>query len=234
MNKSLEQLYIKNFEGFLHICSTLKDHNIDDYSWPLLLNICVDEFNKASTKIMIIGQETNGWSPPIYSIEDIRKSMNFYGDFTCNKKNANTSFWKTMYYINEIFGNKNSFCFVWNNILKLGKSGDSGRPISKVTELENEYFNLLTKEIEIIKPDVCIFLTGPNYDNDIKAKIIDVKFEAMKGYLEREFCLLRSNFLPLHSYRTYHPGFGLYYKDWYYKILNTISNRYRNEYCKES
>lgn len=226
MNKSLEQLYVNNIEGFLHICSKLKEQNIDDYSWPLLLNICVDEFNKASTKIMIIGQETNGWPPAIYSIDDIRKSMNFYGYFTCNKKNPNTPFWRTMYYINKIFGNEDSYCFVWNNILKLGKSGDSGRPTSRVTELENKYFNLLSKEIEIIKPDVCIFLTGPKYDNDIKAKITDVKFEAIKDYSETEFCLLKSNFLPLHSYRTYHPGFGLRYKDQYYKILNTISNCY--------
>lgn len=52
---------------------------------------------------------------------------------------------------------------IWNNISKMSaitKSG--GGPVdASVHEIEHEYFHVIPKEIEILKPNILIFFTGP-------------------------------------------------------------------------
>ena len=54
---------------------------------------------------------------------------------------------------------------IWNNISKMSaitKSG--GGPVdASVHEIEHEYFHVIPKEIEILKPNILIFFTGPGY-----------------------------------------------------------------------
>lgn len=53
---------------------------------------------------------------------------------------------------------------IWNNISKMStitKSG--GGPVdASVHEIEHEYFHVIPKEIEILKPNILIFFTGPS------------------------------------------------------------------------
>ena len=50
--------------------------------------------------------------------------------------------------------------YLWNNISKLSVGGRNG-VCKEIHELEKKYFHVIPQEIEITKPDVLIFLTGP-------------------------------------------------------------------------
>ncbi len=230
INQNLYQLYNSKMNDVKTICNELDKLNINSYSHPFLLYVFEEEYSQAPVKIMIIGQETNGWGG---EMDDIEPAIKLYKDFNMGRQ-YNTTFWKWVHRINQMLGNPNINCFVWNNILKFGKEeydqklekgNFKGRPDINVTRLENKYFNVISDEISILKPEVCIFLTGPNYDNDIKAKFPDVEFMSIEDYPKREFAQLKSSKLPIHSYRTYHPGYGNRYKDWYSKIFEFIRRK---------
>ena len=82
--------------------------------------------------------------------------------------------------------------------------------------------NQLSEELAILRPEVCLFLTGPNYDDDIRHKLCDVQFEEFKDFDIRKVAKLKSSFLPSKSYRTYHPGYGNRKKSIYELILTAI------------
>ena len=225
LNQQLSELYASKFEGLNRIFSELQEQQIDDYSWPLLLHVWEEEYNNAPIKLMVIGQETNGWNAPIDTCDDIEKSMESYKKFNLGKDYPNSNFWPWVYEINRLLGNSDTNCFVWNNILKFGKECDKGRPVQDVTDRENNYFNVIANEINILTPDVCLFLTGPYYDNDIKAKFDDAEFIEFDDYPIRVVAQIKSKYLPEHSYRTYHPGYGNRYSEWYHKVFESIVER---------
>jgi hypothetical protein len=66
---------------------------------------------------------------------------------------------------------------------------------------------LLVTEIEILKPKVCIFFTGPHFDWRIRKIFPDVEFTAIEGYSINQFSRLKHQELPVLSFRTYHPGY---------------------------
>ncbi|MGM9745584.1 MAG: hypothetical protein ACI30H_01285 [Paludibacteraceae bacterium] len=222
LNEKLEELYRSKFGGLQAITAELESAGIENYSCPLLLNVS-EEYLTAPIKIMIFGQETNGWGDSFEEEGDVTTLMNTYKDYVANHNN--TTFWNWVEKINhDYFGNSYGNGFVWNNILKFGKNNSIGHPDRIVTELENKYFNVAQEEIAILKPDVCIFLCGPNYDERIREKFPDVEFNIVADYPIREVAQLKSSHLPAHSYRTYHPGYGQRYKNWYEGIFETIVN----------
>ena len=108
------------------------------------------------------------------------------------------------------------------NVNKFGSDSGVGKPEQAVLDDEVKYYNLLVEELAILKPDVCLFLTGPNYDQDIARKLPDVEFHSLGEFGEREAVRLSSRYLPRHSYRTYHPGYGNRISETYQRILNAI------------
>jgi hypothetical protein len=62
---------------------------------------------------------------------------------------------------------------------------------------------LLQAEIEITKPSVVVFFTGPSYDHRLASTFPGLSFETSSRRLSRVFHPL----LPRHSYRTYHPNY---------------------------
>jgi len=86
----------------------------------------------------------------------------------------------------------------------------------------------------ILKPEVCIFLTGPSYDNNIRLKFPDVEFINFGGYkFINEVAQLKSKNLPFHSYRTYHPGYGVRYSNWYTEVFDIISNAVKKDLLRK-
>lgn len=229
LNKELEKLYLSKTDGIFKMYKELNGSGYDDFSYPLLLHVWEEEYSKAPVKLMIIGQETNGWGAKLETSDDVISSMQNYKDFNLGR-NYNSTFWQWARKINQMMGNPDTNCFVWNNILKFGKDSDKGCPVWQVTEHENKYFNVISDEIAILKPDVCIFLTGPSYDNYIRLKFPDVEFDNFGGYkLINEVAQLKSKNLPVHSYRTYHPGYGGRYPDWYKEVFDIISQAVRKD-----
>lgn len=232
LNKKLEQLYLSKMDDLSKMYAELERSGLTDYSWPLLLHVCEEEYSKTPIKLMVIGQETNGWGAKLEKAEDVVPSMGVYEGFNLGRS-YNSTFWQWAHKINGMLGNPDTNCFVWNNILKFGKECEKGSPEHYVAELENKYFNLIADEMSILKPDVCIFLTGPSYDAEIKSKFPDVELLGFEGYKDKELAQLKSKDLPAHSYRTYHPGYGGRYPEWYSELFETISNAVRKDLEKD-
>jgi hypothetical protein len=71
---------------------------------------------------------------------------------------------------------------------------------------------VLRDEMAILKPDIVLFLTGPDRDDDIRFHFPDVQF-SMAGTESnlRRLAWLSSRDLPVASIRLYHPS---YYRAW--------------------
>lgn len=100
--------------------------------------------------------------------------------------------------------------FVWNNLYKIGKGAKGrgnccGMPPAYIRDMEKQYFDVFYKEIEILKPDVIIFMPI-NADNLILEKF---------GLPSREFQCVDNKFPELrrieipgikYAARTLHPS----------------------------
>lgn len=218
--ETLKEVYEKHAEGLKTLYEELKKSDLyDGCSYPLLLSTWEGE---PTPKVMFFGQETNEWGDS----ETIEGLLEGYRRFDLGA-NYPSLFWRYLWSLSEKLGLKGKHPFLWNNINKFGKVDAKGRPEAPVTELENKYFNVTADELDSVKPDVCVFFTGPNYDDDIRAKLPDVEFLPIEGYDVRWFARLKSKHLPESSFRTYHPGYGNREYDWYQGVMDKIA-----ELCK--
>lgn len=226
--QQLKKLYDKHIEGIEKLYDELKKNNLFySCSYPLLLSTWEED---SIPNVMFIGQETNGWDwPETPECPDNEGSVDYlmalYKWFNLGKGSRpnNTLIWQYFRQLAQKLGQNSEHAFIWNNINKIGKDSGTGRPNAKVTSLENQYFNILADELEVFKPKVCVFFTGPNYDRDIRAKLPDVEFLPIQGYGYREFVRIKSAHLPENSFRTYHPGYGNRYYDWYQGVMDKIA-----------
>lgn len=217
---ALEDVYKKHEEGLKALYAELEKSDLyDGCSYPLLLSTWEGE---KMPKAMFFGQETNGWGES----ETIDGLMENYRRFDLGV-NYPSLFWRYLWAMSDKLGLTGDHPFLWNNVNKIGNVDSTGRPDGKVTELENKHFNVLAGELEAVKPETCVFFTGPNYDGDIKAKLPDVEFLPIEGYETRWFARLKSRHLPGNSFRIYHPGYGNRYYDWYQGVMDKIA-----EMCK--
>ena len=211
----LKEVYEKHAEGLMTLYAELEKSDLyDGCSYPLLLSTWDEE---PTPKAMFFGQETNGWGDS----ETIDGLMAGYRRFNLGA-NYPTLFWQYLWSMSDKLGLTGNHPFLWNNVNKVGKVGSKGRPEATVTELENKYFNVTADELEAVKPEVCVFFTGPNYDEDIRAKLPDVEFLPIEGYESRWFARLKSKHLPENSFRTYHPGYGNREYEWYQGVMDKI------------
>lgn len=234
-NRKLKELYNSKIEDIKTMFNLLNGSTKEadtNFSWPLAIQIWEEEYEKAPVKLMVFGQETNGWNNPTNpSIEtnDADSLTAEYLDHHLGRHRLGVSaFFRTMHELNRMLGNPDTDCFVWNNILKFGKEDGKGYPSDAVMDAELKYLNVVSKEVEILKPDVCVFFTGPNYDIDIKKRFPDVEFIPIEGFSERELVRIKSSGLPAHSYRTYHPEYGKWHSEEYNSILNTLVKLVKN------
>ena len=146
----------------------------------------VDEswWTDADLKVMVFGQEPLNWPMPILddgsqvqSDDFVELYQRFYSDnykgeyFLTDSDNhlAKNKFFSMGFngimsgikdfVLGEQYSDK-KVAYLWNNISKLSVGGRKGVD-SGIHDLEKEYFHVIPQEIEILKPDVLIFLTGP-------------------------------------------------------------------------
>ena len=76
-----------------------------------------------------------------------------------------------------------------------------------IYKIEKEYFNVINDEINVLKPDIILFVSGPNYDKVIKNSLIDANFEALSDkFSARQIAKIE---FKNHNniFRTYHPNY---------------------------
>ena len=224
LNEQLFSLYQSFLPNLSKMYQYLGDNGIKDYAGPLLLHCWEEEYLKSKHKLMIFGQETNGWfKTPIRTTNDIKENIELYRDFKLGEY-YNSLFWLYAHEINLMINGEDNLNFIWNNVNKFSKKG-IGRPHPDVLKNEIEQFNVIPKEIEILKPDVCIFVSGPDYDSDLQRKFPDLRIEPFEDYPINEAATLVSSCLPAKSFRTYHPGYGNRHSDWYRELLGKINSK---------
>ncbi len=178
---------------------------------PLLLKID-DNYAKAELKVMIFGQETNTWLGEQNNAEflgEIEPVYNLYEDFFLSGEcySYGGQFWNGISRFVKLSeqGTDKKVGVVWNNVLKIGKCG-KGSPFASIQEIQFEHFNVIQEEINILKPDLLVFFSGPYYDHNIEKAFGKFGRKPINGFSEKQLCELEvSNLVP--SFRTYHPNY---------------------------
>ncbi|MCL1812956.1 MAG: hypothetical protein FWG29_05485 [Treponema sp.] len=217
---------------------------------PLFIRVSED-YLIADVKLMIFGQETNGWGSEEFNVaneldiiemlicgDNTPDCMGYRGFF--NKKYCykyGGQFWNMVkrFIIDLQKENQNKkIDYIWNNVIKMGKKG-IGFPNYWYNDIVKPYFNnLIIKEINILKPDFIIFFCGHNYDKYINDIFNNPQKISVAGFNEQELCEIKIQNIK-RCFRTYHPQF-LYrdnlnrpYSDYLQTIIGEIKNYERHQ-----
>jgi len=211
INKELNLLYqskweliSKNLQEVLVSESVVKPTN------PLLLKIGDEHrYLKSDIRLMILGQETNDWGGNFGG--NIEYIQSIYDEFfnTGRCFSYGGQFWngigRFLTLIKQKYPNK-SIEFVWNNVVKIGKSNAKGIPPHAMYKIEQELFSVLEREVDILKPNLILFLSGPNYDGFLRDQFPSISFEEIKGFATRQLTHVKIHQVD-YSFRTYHPNY---------------------------
>jgi hypothetical protein len=229
-NASLKELYSSKFSYgnpcFLHQLRENRRSSIKEErpAYPLLIKIDEKKYQQSDFKIMIFGQETNSWErrqikdfTPVENSHEIIENtidlfMTQYLDYFSEKiehKGIASPFWNTLKKTNKVLKqSKPNLYIIWNNIYKIGNiSRNCNRPYESVRKFENLKFgNVIEEEINILKPDLLILFTGPQYEPRVK-KILHIKDSKplQESINVDELAYLNLEF-GVRAYRTYHPN----------------------------
>ncbi|MET3682933.1 hypothetical protein ABID56_001023 [Alkalibacillus flavidus] len=207
-NQLLHNAYVKRWESLTLSIQELED--IDRPTHPLLLKV-MDEigYHDSDIKLMVVGKETNDWEGPFgyYNVEGLQ---DFYETFMKESNKAKkTTFWRYMrgfrHHIEKAYPNL-TVSTIWNNIHKLGRNGEKGKPNAKIQEITQKHFNVFEDELNILKPDIVIFLTGPGYDAALKNQLPGLTLNSIEDFEMKKIAHCSHPSLPNASIKTYHPG----------------------------
>jgi hypothetical protein len=220
INEQLIDLYGSYWEKLKSQAMTEFENDEIKPACPLLLQVNEDEYSEADIKIMYCGQETRGWGKENLISCDMESVLDIYRNYffkqTYLKNSKRSAFWKGVKNFDAFFKRRfkdKKIVSVWNNVSKIGKAGEITGVTDKIRALERNYFPVLKREFEILKPDIVIFMTGTR-DDDIRHNFKDVKIEQIDSIesTERQLALVSSELIAKVAIRTYHPAyFGGFY-----------------------
>ena len=173
-NDRLYQVYASQWDA---LCQKLDEVGLCGYEYsPLLLSVNnPDDFDTADIKVMLFGQDMSAEDWYMYDrhtqpleacMRAIRTFDNTKGSVELNGNRRRIGLGGGMNNfidtLNARFQGK-EIRYVWNDVVKLGRNVTKGNPHkSLLAEIERDYFNVVKEEINAIKPQVMVFLTGPN------------------------------------------------------------------------
>ena len=184
------------------------------------------KWSKCPTKLLIVGQETNGWASQPTSKDEFRletldafvssptgiaSMLNAYKafDFARTYRHRNSAFWRAFRYL-EGDVNESPCSAMWTNLFKVDVSGSVVKncKIRHRRLLRAAQAGLLAEEIRLLKPHLVIFFTGPSYDDELLDAFPDATLSPLlPSHDAREVALVHSKALPVCSIRTYHPTY---------------------------
>ncbi len=201
INTKLRQLYSENWEALTQSIPARKG-----YSFPLLMDANTS-YPVAPTKILIVGQQTFGWFGTFgerQTADPIKDLMLEYSNFNRGENYVSSPFWVASHLLQQTINpGSDPYGIMWSNLIRVDLAKERAEPIEENLCL----IPLLRQEIEIVKPQVVVFFTGPNYDTRLKSTFSALKMFMIEGYDSRMLSRVVHPDLPFHSYRTYHPGY---------------------------
>ncbi len=205
MMEELEQAYLDAMPTIEQITDRYKG-----VSGPLFISV-PNAYYKTSLPLMIVGQQTNGW--PCVT-EGLSQLLLTYREFNLGQNCTHFPFWRASH---ELFKSLNpegpERAFLWSNLVKVDQHYK--RPSA---EVENSIsgLNLLNRELEILKPCIVVFFTGPYYDDRLCQTFPGIRIDTITDNIAK----LEHQELPSLSFRTYHPRYLRMAKKW--SVLKTI------------
>lgn len=197
MKQELLALYTDRSQDFKSIHEQFTDINLHG---PFLMSPN-DSYIRQKNPLLIIGQETYGWSK---SADDLIKNMDVYEKFNVGINYYSSPFWNVTRKVENAIGNDPYSC-AWTNISKYDVNGK--RVYGEYEVAISTLDNMLAAEIKIIQPKVCVFFTGPAFDERIKNIFPAIEFQQVQGWKIRQLCQFKHPNLPELSFRTYHPNY---------------------------
>lgn len=197
MINKLHNLYESYQPKFIEITQKFPD---DDLAGPFLMSPNTNYQNQ-NTKILIVGQETNGWG---YFSDNVKEGMKLYEKFNLGENYRSSPFWNVTRKVERALTGEEFSC-AWTNLNKFDFGGKS--PQGEHKKVISDVDDLLIQEIDLLDPDIVLFFTGPNFDNRIRNIFPEISYNEVEKFTERELALLKHPKLPANSYRTYHPRY---------------------------
>ena len=192
MNQKLSELYSRNLHDIWPAHAV-----VGDLGGPLLIDV-PDAYRDATVKLMVVGQQTNGWGHPNDKSGGLLAE---YRRFDLGKTYVNSPFWQAAH---AVYASLNPDGpprgFLWSNLVKVDVA--EKRPSPAIEELISSA-DLLQHELSITQPDIVVFFTGPGYDERLRATFQDVEYERVDDFVNR----LSHDALPEQTFRSYHPGY---------------------------
>ncbi len=210
MNEKLKNLYESKWPALYNEYSQIYSEKSFESkpTNPYLISVD-DDYENSDIKIMIFGQETNGW----YEEEDesIRAIQSHYDKWVHKKEcfSYGGHFWNGVRILldrfKERYQNK-KISFLSNNIIKIGRSEGKGFPPDYIYEMERVHFDVIKEELKIVQPNVVLFLTGPNYDSVIEDCFGKLEYTALEPFSTRQLASVKIENVDS-AFRTYHPNY---------------------------
>jgi len=194
---------------------------------PLFIDV-PDAYETAQLKLIVIGQQTNGWENYLGSTTP-EKLMVCYRNFKLGEKYVKSPFWQASHELQrKLAPSVPAFGFVWSNLFICDQNKTT--PENDIADKLRE-MSILKDELKILDPDAVVFFTGWNpYDFTIRALFPGVKMIPVDGEDEKILSQLSHPTLPPKSYRTYHPKYLRLRKKM--SVLDLIADKIKN--CKTS
>lgn len=210
INEKLTELYRSHWDGLSNACR----FNMEKLkpACPLLIQVDESEYERADIRVMYVGQETWGWGGLSRNTleERLERYRRFYLEKTYRETSRRSAFWRGVRRFDEFLVSQfpeKQIVNVWNNISKIGLEGRRGVS-EELRAFEREFFPVFRKEVEILSPDMVIFLSGPNRDRDIRFHFPNVIIRsATPSRSIREIASLDLGVACRASIRTYHPRY---------------------------
>lgn len=231
MNDLLFDLYSRYWDGFME---NVYRPYFGRCAYPFLIQV-PEHYENATKRVMICGQETQGWgkskNPDTVSIKDLQLMYYNFMDkqvwrkekHTDSKRKKSSPYWnfnKRMAKSNPDVG------FIFQNVVKVGKYENAGCD-NEIYKLAKQYFPTWLDELKILKPDLIIFLSG-DYDWRIREVVGNFEKTRISENLFLDELHFENPLIPK-AYRTNHPGW-LQRNKRYFQTAEIMSDIIKNVY----
>ncbi len=173
-----------------------------------------DEYLQANPRIAIIGQQVREW----YSYREFVSPLSIgkaiaVHRHSSERHNPGKPFRRFFHAVAEgaFPGEPDGWKkILWTNLVKFVCTGKEASVLKKpfAEQVLQMQRNVLREELRIAEPHICIFVTGPDYDQVLERCFPGIRYEQL-DLPGRQFARLVHNNLPNKSYRTYHPRYLL-------------------------